>query len=68
MTVGKTGGSATLLLTAADINLQVAGTYYVPLAGVSWGAGAATVSATVAGGPAAGASSVSVGYVGVENP
>ena len=68
LTVGKTGGSPTLLLSASDVNLQVAGIYYVPLDGVSWGAGAATISATIAGGPAVGACTITTEYVGVENP
>jgi hypothetical protein len=64
LSVGKSGGSATLLMATGDINTQAVGIYTPPaLMGVSWGAGAATVSATVTGASAGGSARIRVEYV-----
>ncbi len=68
ISIGKAGGGVDLLMVVGDINPQVQGIYEVSLVGVSWGAGAAVVRATVAGGPAVGAAIVIVEYATVINP
>jgi hypothetical protein len=60
--VTRTGDGTKILMAAADSDPEVADAYQVPQA-LDWGAvGAGTVTATVAGAPAAGAAILYIAY------